>query len=187
LASFRKYVIFSLFIAYPFKPSPSKKCAKLHLWFHFNLGCLAHASYCVYSPTSKAAFIVDPRRDVAPYLSFLEAHKLTLKAVLLTHVHADFVAGHLDLARLGGNVPVHVGASSGCKFDALSEAADGFTADLSDTVRIRAYSTPGHTLGCTTWSVEDKSGGDNYEKKCAFTGDTVFVGSVGRPDLVGMA
>jgi glyoxylase-like metal-dependent hydrolase (beta-lactamase superfamily II) len=101
----------------------------------FYLGCLAHASYCVYSPSSKAAFIVDPRRDVAPYLSFLGAHDLTLKAVLLTHVHADFVAGHLDLARLGGNVPVHVGASNWLQVrHNYPRLADGFTADLSDVV-----------------------------------------------------
>jgi glyoxylase-like metal-dependent hydrolase (beta-lactamase superfamily II) len=147
---------------------------------NFYLHCLAHGSFLIASNETKTAYIVDPRRDVNHYLEQLEAKGLTLAGVLLTHIHADFVSGHAELAARAG-VPIYVGANSGAVFERITEVTDDSAAlPLSSTLSIQPLTTPGHTLGCVTWLLMDRGVAVK-----AFTGDTLFVGGAGRPDLVG--
>jgi glyoxylase-like metal-dependent hydrolase (beta-lactamase superfamily II) len=144
----------------------------------YYLNCLAQASYLVYSEESKLAVIIDPRRDTAVYTQDAASLGLTIKAVLLTHVHADFVSGHEELRRSIG-ATIFAGALTGLAVPHYP-VTDGDTLSLSDRLSVRALCTPGHTPGCVTWVATD---GGTATK--AFTGDTLFIGSVGRPDLVG--
>lgn len=143
----------------------------------FYLGCLAHASYLIGDASTGTAAVVDPQRDIEQYLAAAAERGLTIRHVLLTHFHADFVAGHLALRdRIGARI--HLGAAAEAEY-AFSPLADGQELALGDHVRLRALATPGHTPeGITLLVIEDG------EPRRALTGDTLFIGDVGRPDLL---
>lgn len=144
----------------------------------FYLGCLAHASYLVGSD-GKAA-VVDPRRDVDEYLSEAESQGLRIEYVIETHLHADFVSGHRELAaRTGARIVF------GRKAEALIPhlpVKDGDEIRIGKVV-LRFLETPGHTPESVTVLVVDTQ--VSPEPRMALTGDTLFIGDVGRPDLVG--
>ena len=142
----------------------------------YYLGCLAHASYLIGGSDGTAA-VIDPRRDVDEYLADAEAAGLTIRHVIETHLHADFVSGHVELARRAGAV-IWMGYGSGATFP-HQPVHDGGTITMGD-VTLRFLSTPGHTPESVT-VVADVNGVPTR----AFTGDTLFIGDVGRPDLVG--
>lgn len=137
-------------------------------------GCLAQGAYYIIS--NGEAAIIDPLRETAPYLQRLERDGVTLKYIFETHFHADFVSGHLDLSRKTG-APIVYGPTAQPAFDAII-AKDGQEFQLGN-VRIKAVHTPGHTMESTTYLLIDESGKDH----AIFSGDTLFLGDVGRPDL----
>jgi hydroxyacylglutathione hydrolase len=145
----------------------------------FYLNCLAHASYLVGDERSRIAAVVDPQRDIDQYLAFASAHDLRIAHVLLTHLHADFVAGHLELRdRVGATI--YLGAAAKAEY-AFTPLADGDRIEFG-AVRLQALETPGHTPESISILVfdRDRSETDPY---AVLTGDTLFVGDVGRPDL----
>ncbi|MFD1188335.1 MBL fold metallo-hydrolase [Pontibacter rugosus] len=137
-------------------------------------GCLAQGAY--YIESKGEAAIIDPLREIKPYLTKAEQNGATIKYVLETHFHADFVSGHLDLARSTG-APIIFGPNASPSFDAHI-AADGEEFRVGD-VTIKVLHTPGHTMESTTYLLKDEHGKDY----ALFTGDTLFIGDVGRPDL----
>lgn len=137
-------------------------------------GCLAQGAYYVVSEGEAA--IVDPLREIQPYLDRLEKDNVKLKYIFETHFHADFVSGHLDLAKKTGATIVY-GPKANCEFDALI-ASDEQAFEIGK-IQIKALHTPGHTLESTTYLVKDEIGKDH----AIFSGDTLFLGDVGRPDL----
>jgi len=137
--------------------------------------CLAEATY--YIESDGEAAIIDPLRDPAPYLERAAADRAKIKYVLETHFHADFVSGHLDLAKLSGATIVF-GPTAAPAY-AAHVAKDGEILTLGRS-KIKVLHTPGHTMESTTYLLIDETGQDI----AAFTGDTLFVGDVGRPDLV---
>jgi len=145
----------------------------------FYLNCLAHASYLVGDERSHIAAVVDPQRDVDQYLAFAREHDLRIAHVLLTHFHADFIAGHLELRdRVGATI--YLGAAAKAEY-AFTPLADGDGIEFG-AVRLQALETPGHTPESISILVfdRDRGGTDPY---AVLTGDTLFVGDVGRPDL----
>jgi len=145
----------------------------------FYLPCLAHASYLIGDEVAGTAAVVDPQRDVDRYLAFAAEHELQIKHVFLTHLHADFVAGHLELRdRLGATIYLGVKAQAEYRFTPLS---DGSVIEFG-RVRLKALETPGHTPESISLVVFDldRSGSEPY---AVLTGDTLFIGDVGRPDL----
>ena len=145
----------------------------------FYLGCLAHASYLIGDEETGTAAVVDPQRDVGIYLSFAAEHKLKIKHVFLTHLHADFVAGHLELRdQLGATIYLGAKAQAEYKFTPL---ADGAAVEFGK-VRMKAIETPGHTPESISIAVYDLTNSDTVPH-AVLTGDTLFVGDVGRPDL----
>jgi glyoxylase-like metal-dependent hydrolase (beta-lactamase superfamily II)/rhodanese-related sulfurtransferase len=146
----------------------------------FYLNCLAHASYIVADTASGGAAVVDPQRDIDQYLAFAEAHGLKIRHVILTHFHADFVAGHLELRdRVGA--AIYLGAKGQAEY-AFTPLSDGSTIDLGPGVRLQAIETPGHTAESISIAVCDLAV-STAEPNAVLTGDTLFVGDVGRPDL----
>lgn len=141
----------------------------------FYLACLAHASYLIGSEGE--AVVVDPQRDVEQYLAEAEAQGLTIKYVIETHLHADFVSGHRELAERTGAEIVY-GARAGATFPHRA-ARDGDEIKLGK-VSLRILETPGHTPESISILVTGEDGAQKL-----LTGDTVFIGDVGRPDLVG--
>lgn len=137
-------------------------------------GCLAEAAYYIESKGEVA--IIDPLRETEPYIRKAEQNGAKIKYVLETHFHADFVSGHLDLSRKTGAKIVY-GPNAKAEFDIYS-ATDGEELKLGDVV-IKVLHTPGHTMESTTYLLKDEQGKDY----CIFTGDTLFIGDVGRPDL----
>jgi hydroxyacylglutathione hydrolase len=137
-------------------------------------GCLAQGAY--YINSNGEAAIVDPLREIAPYLERLKKDNVKLKYIFETHFHADFVSGHLDLAKATGATIVY-GPNANPTFDATI-ATDGQTFKIGD-IEIIALHTPGHTMESTTYLLRDAAGKDH----CIFSGDTLFLGDVGRPDL----
>jgi glyoxylase-like metal-dependent hydrolase (beta-lactamase superfamily II)/rhodanese-related sulfurtransferase len=137
-------------------------------------GCLAQGAYYVRSRNE--AVIIDPLREVEPYLEKAVADDVTIKYVLETHFHADFVSGHLDLAAKTGATIVY-GPTAQPKFKAHI-ARDGEELKIGD-ITIKVLHTPGHTLESTTYLLKDEDGKDY----AIFSGDTLFLGDVGRPDL----
>ncbi|MEM6378415.1 MAG: MBL fold metallo-hydrolase [Bacteroidota bacterium] len=137
-------------------------------------GCLAEAAY--YIESNGEAVIIDPLRETKPYLDKLKAENATLKYIFETHFHADFVSGHLDLAKATGATIVY-GPSAKTAFEKM-EAEDGQIIELGE-VSFKVLHTPGHTPESTTYLLFDKEG----KEKAIFTGDTLFIGDVGRPDL----
>lgn len=146
----------------------------------FYLKCLAHASYVVADEASGVAAVVDPQRDVQQYLDFAAEHGLRIAHVFLTHLHADFVAGHLELRERTG-ATIYLGRAADTEYARVA-LADGDTVDLG-RVRIVARETPGHTPESVTLLVFDRNVSET-EPRAALTGDTLFIGDVGRPDLM---
>lgn len=147
----------------------------------FYLGCLSHASYLVADPASGLAAVIDPQRDIDQYVQMARERGWTIQYSLLTHFHADFVAGHLDLrARLGSQVVI--GSRAKSEFPSLP-IDETHWIELGN-VRLTALQTPGHTPDAITILAFDKQKSLEHPV-AAFTGDTLFVGDVGRPDLLG--
>ena len=145
----------------------------------FYLPCLAHASYLIGDETTGTAAVVDPQRDIGIYLSFAAEHKLQIKHVFLTHLHADFVAGHLELRdQLGATIYLGAKAQAEYKFTPME---DGAVVEFG-RVRMKAIETPGHTPESISIAVYDLAKSET-EPHAVLTGDTLFVGDVGRPDL----
>jgi glyoxylase-like metal-dependent hydrolase (beta-lactamase superfamily II)/rhodanese-related sulfurtransferase len=145
----------------------------------YYLGCLSQASYLIGDPTSKTAAVVDPRRDVDLYLEEAAARGLTIRHVLLTHFHADVVSGHLELrARTGADI--RLGRSAAPEFPFVP-VGDGDVLDLG-AVSIRFLETPGHTPESVCILVFDPAAPETPH--AVLTGDTLFIGDVGRPDLM---
>ena len=144
----------------------------------FYLGCLAHASY--YIGSDGEAAIVDPQRDVQQYLDEAKANNQNIKYVIETHSHADFVSGHIELAEKTGAEIVY-GEKAPTQFPTL-KVKDGDELTVGK-VKLKFLETPGHTPDGITVLAEDTE--DASEPVKMLTGDTLFVGDVGRPDLVG--
>lgn len=149
----------------------------------YYLDCLAHASYLLGDEAIKTAVVVDPQRDVDGYVSDAAQLGLVIRHVILTHFHADFVAGHIELAAATG-AQIHLGARARAEY-AFHPLADGDEIVLGK-LRLRALETPGHTPEGITLLVFD-DGVNPKQPKMALTGDTLFVGDVGRPDLMASA
>lgn len=137
-------------------------------------GCLAEAAY--YVESNGQAAIIDPLRDVEPYLEMAEKRGAEIKYVLETHFHADFVSGHLDLAKKTGARIVY-GPTAQPSFEAYV-AEDNEILPLGK-LKLKVLHTPGHTLESVTYLLINEEG----EDEAIFTGDTLFIGDVGRPDL----
>lgn len=137
-------------------------------------GCLAQGAYYIVS--NGEAAIIDPLRETKPYLERLKKDNVTLKYIFETHFHADFVSGHLDLSKATG-APVVYGPTAQPAFDATI-ATDGQSFKIG-AITITALHTPGHTLESTCYLLKDEAGKDI----ALFSGDTLFLGDVGRPDL----
>ncbi|MBP6003972.1 MAG: MBL fold metallo-hydrolase [Pyrinomonadaceae bacterium] len=144
----------------------------------FYLGCLSHASY--YLGSSDEAAIIDPQRDVQQYLDEAAAHDQTIKYIIETHSHADFVSGHVELAAKTGAQIIY-GQRANTQFPTL-KVKDGDELTVGK-VSLRFLETPGHTPEGITIVAEDAEYPDEPAKM--FTGDTLFIGDVGRPDLIG--
>ena len=145
----------------------------------FYLNCLAHASYLIGDEQSRTAAVVDPQRDIGQYLSLAREHSLDIKHVFLTHFHADFVAGHLELRDRTG-ATIYLGAAARAEY-VFTPVHDGDVIEFG-RVQLRPLETPGHTAESISILVYDldRSG---TEPEAVLTGDTLFVGDVGRPDL----
>ena len=137
-------------------------------------GCLAQGAYYIESNGEVA--IVDPLREVQPYIDLAEERGATIKYVLETHFHADFVSGHLTLSEKTG-APIVFGPNASTDFEA-HVATDGERLKLGD-IEIEVLHTPGHTMESTTYLLRDEQGLPH----AIFSGDTLFLGDVGRPDL----
>jgi glyoxylase-like metal-dependent hydrolase (beta-lactamase superfamily II) len=142
----------------------------------FYLGCLAHASYLLASDGE--AVVVDPQRDVEIYLQAAEANRVSIRHIFETHLHADFVSGHRELAARTG-AKIYIGAQAEAEFPHLP-VRDGFHLQVGQ-ISINGLETPGHTPEsiCLVITDREKSG----EPWAVLTGDTLFLGDVGRPDL----
>lgn len=142
----------------------------------FYLTCLAHASYMIGSGGEAA--VVDPQRDVDIYLTAASEQNLKIRHIFETHLHADFVSGHKELAARTG-AKIYIGAQANAEFPHVP-LTDGFEVKMG-AVRIRALETPGHTPESVCLVITDEN---NSTEPCAVvTGDTLFIGDVGRPDL----
>jgi glyoxylase-like metal-dependent hydrolase (beta-lactamase superfamily II)/rhodanese-related sulfurtransferase len=137
-------------------------------------GCLAQGAY--YIESKGEALVIDPLRETRPYLEKAEKNQAEFKYILETHFHADFVSGHIDLARKTGAKIVY-GPNANPDFDAYI-AKDQEELILGD-LKIRVLHTPGHTMESTSYLLIDEKG----KETALFTGDTLFIGDVGRPDL----
>jgi glyoxylase-like metal-dependent hydrolase (beta-lactamase superfamily II)/rhodanese-related sulfurtransferase len=145
----------------------------------FYLGCLAHASYLIGDETTGTAAVVDPQRDTDQYVAFAAQQALKIKHVFLTHLHADFVAGHLELRdRVGATI--YLGAAAKAAY-AFTPLRDGDAVEFG-RVRLKVLETPGHTPESISIVVYDLNASDK-QPYAVLTGDTLFIGDVGRPDL----
>ena len=142
----------------------------------FYLGCLAHASYMLASEGE--AVVVDPQRDVEIYLKAAEANQVAIRHIFETHLHADFVSGHQELAARTG-ARIYIGAQAGATFPHVA-VHDGFELQVGK-MRIKAMETPGHTPESMCFVITDEDG--SAAPWAVLTGDTLFLGDVGRPDL----
>ena len=146
----------------------------------YYLGCLAQASYLVADERSGRAVVVDPRRDVDEYVADAQRMGVRIDEVILTHIHADFVAGHLELRERTG-ARIRLGARAKVDY-AFVPMHDGDTVELGD-VRLAVLETPGHTSEAISIAVYDLAK-DPVRPQAVLTGDALFVGDVGRPDLL---
>jgi DMSO/TMAO reductase YedYZ molybdopterin-dependent catalytic subunit/glyoxylase-like metal-dependent hydrolase (beta-lactamase superfamily II)/3-mercaptopyruvate sulfurtransferase SseA len=143
------------------------------------LACLSHASYLVGDETSRRAVIVDPRRDIGVYLEEAAAAGLTIERIIETHLHADFLSGHLELAARTGAV-ISYGEGAHTEFP-IQPLVDGQRLCLGE-VTLEVLATPGHTPESICLAVYERPG--DVAPYAVLTGDTLFVGDVGRPDLL---
>jgi hydroxyacylglutathione hydrolase len=137
-------------------------------------GCLAQGAY--YIESNGEAVVIDPLREVMPYIQKAERNNAKIKYVLETHFHADFVSGHLDLSKKTG-APIIYGPNAKPEFEA-HVAKDGEEFKVGN-VTLKVLHTPGHTMESTCYLLKDEKGKD----VALFSGDTLFIGDVGRPDL----
>ncbi len=144
----------------------------------FYLGCLAQASYMIGSDGEAA--VVDPRRDIDVYVDEARAQGLAIRHVIETHLHADFISGHRELAARAG-ARIYFGARAGAAFEHVA-VHDGDEIRLGK-VTLRFLETPGHTPESISILVIDRESSE--EPRAVLTGDTLFIGDVGRPDLLG--
>ncbi len=145
----------------------------------YYLDCLSQASYLIGDETTGQAVVVDPRRDVAEYLDDAKARGLTIVGVITTHFHADFISGHLELARETG-AWIGYGAAAQAEFE-FRPLADGERISLGD-VTLQIMATPGHTPESISVLVYEHA--DDEVAYGVLTGDALFIGDVGRPDLL---
>lgn len=143
---------------------------------HFFLNKIAHSSYIIAG--QKFCAVIDPQRDIDMYIHEARALGVDITHILQTHLHADFVSGHMDLASKTG-ARIYVSESARCTFDHIA-VSEGDTIEIENMV-FRVIETPGHTPEHICYVVSDKTRADF--PVCAFVGDTMFVGDVGRPDL----
>jgi glyoxylase-like metal-dependent hydrolase (beta-lactamase superfamily II)/rhodanese-related sulfurtransferase len=137
-------------------------------------GCLAQGAYYIVS--NGEAAIIDPLRETQPYIDRLEKDNVKLKYIFETHFHADFVSGHLDLSRKT-NAPIVYGPTAAPDFEAII-AEDNQIFEIGN-IKIKVLHTPGHTMESSSFLLIDENG----KEKALFSGDTLFLGDVGRPDL----
>jgi glyoxylase-like metal-dependent hydrolase (beta-lactamase superfamily II) len=149
------------------------------LFKQFYLNCLAHASYLIGDEETRTAAVVDPQRDIERYLEFAAENKLRIKHVILTHLHADFIAGHLELRDRAG-ATIYLGAKAQAEYR-FTPLAEGSVIEFG-RVRLKALETPGHTPESISILVYDLDR-SAIEPYAVLTGDTLFIGDVGRPDL----
>ncbi len=142
----------------------------------FYLGCLAHASYLVGSEGEAA--VVDPQRDVEIYIEAAQKQGFTIRYIFETHLHADFVSGHKELAARTG-AKIYIGKSADAAFPHVP-VTDGYELHIGK-VKVHALETPGHTLESTCFLLTDEE--KSQQPWAVLTGDTLFIGDVGRPDL----
>jgi glyoxylase-like metal-dependent hydrolase (beta-lactamase superfamily II)/rhodanese-related sulfurtransferase len=145
----------------------------------YYLGCLAHASYLIADPESGVAAVIDPQRDVEQYVDDARGLGCRIAHVFLTHFHADFIAGHLEL-RDREDATIHLGARAKAEF-AFTPMGDGATLQVG-AIRLEVLETPGHSPESISILVFDPEHGDDAPY-AVLTGDTLFIGDVGRPDL----
>jgi hydroxyacylglutathione hydrolase len=145
----------------------------------FYLNCLAHASYLVGDETTRAAAVIDPQRDIDQYLAFAADHGLEIRHVFLTHFHADFLAGHLELRDRTG-ARIYLGAAARAEY-AFTPLRDADSIEMG-RVRLTALETPGHTAESISLLVFDLDASPD-RPHAVLSGDTLFIGDVGRPDL----
>jgi hydroxyacylglutathione hydrolase len=145
----------------------------------FYLNCLAHASYLIGDEQTRTAAVVDPQRDVERYMELAAEQKVQIKHVILTHLHADFVAGHLELRDRAG-ATIYLGAKAQAEYR-FTPFGDNSTIEFG-RVRLKALETPGHTPESISILVYDLQGNGDAPY-AVLTGDTLFIGDVGRPDL----
>lgn len=145
----------------------------------YYLGCLAHASYLLGDEHSRTGVVIDPQRDVHQYLADAEKFGLTIRHVFLTHFHADFLAGHLELRDACG-AKIHLGSRAEAEY-AFVPMHDGDTLEFPG-MRLQVLHTPGHTIESISIVVFDLAM-HTTKPQAVLTGDTLFIGDVGRPDL----
>jgi len=136
--------------------------------------CLAEATY--YIQSEGEAVIIDPLRETEPYLKKLQKDKAKLKYIFLTHFHADFVSGHVDLSRETG-AKIVIGPTANADFY-FHQGTDNEEFTIGN-LTLKLIHTPGHTLESSSFLLFDERG----KEHCLFSGDTLFIGDVGRPDL----
>lgn len=146
----------------------------------YYLGCLAHASYMIADEETKIAAVVDPQRDVAQYIADAEQNGWSIRHVFLTHFHADFLAGHIELRDRCG-AEIHLGIRGEAEYP-VTAAHDGDVIEFGK-VRLQILETPGHTPEGISILVNDLALSDTHPH-AVLTGDTLFIGDVGRPDLL---
>lgn len=137
-------------------------------------GCLAQGAY--YITSNGEAAIIDPLRETKPYTDRLEQDNVKLKYIFETHFHADFVSGHVDLGKQTGASVIY-GPNAAPDFEFIS-AKDNQEFTIGN-IKIKVVHTPGHTMESTSYLLIDENGKDH----ALFSGDTLFIGDVGRPDL----
>lgn len=145
----------------------------------FYLNCLGHASYLIGDEDTHTAAVIDPQRDVQRYLEAAEKHRVQIRHVFLSHLHADFIAGHLELRDRAG-AKIYLGARAQAEY-AFTAMKDGDVLEFGK-VRLKALETPGHTPESISILVFNLAK-DERNPYAVLTGDTLFVGDVGRPDL----
>ncbi len=163
------------------KDSPKVAPAHPGIVFHqYYLGCLSHASYLIGDEATKTAVVIDPQRDVDQYIADAKKNGMKITHVFLTHVHADFVAGHLELERKTG-AKICLGSKTNASYK-FTGFKDGDTLEFGN-IRFKTLETPGHTPEAISILVYDLKK-DAKAPYAVLTGDCLFIGDVGRPDLL---
>lgn len=146
----------------------------------YYLGCLAHASYMIADEETKVAAIVDPQRDIDQYVKDASEHGFQIKYVILTHFHADFVSGHIELRNSTG-AKIYLGEKADAEYE-FTAVKEGDVIEFG-SVRLSILETPGHTPEGISILIYDLNTSDR-QPHAVLTGDTLFIGDVGRPDLL---